>query len=74
MQWMQFHLCWPNHVTTRISEHQKKDSPVGQQFVECCGTTHNVTWEILDAGRGVEKLMVAATYVKKLKPQLNTRN
>ena len=45
------------HVTTRISEHQKKDSPVGKHLVECCGTTHNVKWEILDACRGVENLM-----------------
>ena len=63
------------HVTTRISEHQKKDSPVGQHLVECCGTTHNVKWEILDACRGVEKLMtIEAISIKKLKPQLNTRD
>ena len=63
------------HVTARVSEHQKKDSPVGQHLVECCGTTHNVKWEILDACRGVEKLMtIEAIYIKKLKPQLNTRN
>ena len=58
------------HVTTRISEHQKKDSTVGQHLVECCGTTHNVKWEILDACRGVEKLMtIEAIYIQKLKPQ-----
>ena len=58
---------------TRISEHLKKDS--GQHLVECCGTTHNVKWEILDACRGVEKLMtIEAIYIKNLKPQLNTRD
>ena len=63
------------HVTTRISEHQKKDSPDGQLLVECCGTTHNVKREILDACRGVEKLMtIEAIYIKKLKPQLNARD
>ena len=63
------------HVTTRISEHQKKGSPVGQHLVECFGTTHNVKWETLDACRGVEKLMtIEAIYIKKLKPQLNTRD
>ena len=62
-------------VTTRISEHQKKDSPVGQHLVECCGTTHNVKWEILDARPGVEKLMtIEAIYIKRVKPQLNTRD
>ena len=37
------------HVTTRISENQKKNSPVGQQPIEGCGTAHNIEWEILDA-------------------------
>ena len=64
------------NVTTRIPEHQKKNFPVGQQLVECCGTAHNFEWEILDTcRRGIEKLMtIEATYIKKLKPQLNKRN
>ena len=63
------------HVTTRISEHQKNDSPVEQHLFECCGATHNVKWEILDACRGVEKLMtIEVIYIKKLKPQINTRD
>ena len=63
------------YVTIRISEHQKKDSPVGQHLVECCGTKHNVKWEIIDACRGVEKLMATeAIYIEKLKPQLNERD
>ena len=37
------------HVITRNLEHQKLDSPVGQNLVECCGTAHNIEWEILDA-------------------------
>ena len=39
------------HVTTRISEHQKKDTPVWH-LVECCGTAHNIEWEILDTSQG----------------------
>ena len=63
------------HVITGISDYQKKDSPVGQHLAECCGTTHNVKWEILDACRGFEKLMtIEAIYIKKLKPQSNTRD
>ena len=62
------------HVTTRISEHQKKGFPVGQH-VECCGTAHDIEWEILDACREFEKLMrIEPIYIKKLKPQLNTRD
>ena len=54
----------------------KRSIPLfGQHLVECCGTTHNVKWEILDACRGVEKPMtIEAIYIKKLKPQLNTRD
>ena len=64
-----------SHVTTRISEHQKRYSPGGQHLVECSGTTHNVKWEIFDACRGVEKPMtIEAIYIKKLKPQINTRD
>ena len=61
------------HVTTRISEHQKKDFPVGQHLVECCGRAHNIEWEIFDTCRGDEKLIIIeAIYIKKLKPQLIT--
>ena len=50
----------------RNSEHQTKDSPVGQNLVECCTTAH-IEWEILDACRGVEKLMtIEAIYIKKM--------
>ena len=30
------------HVTTRITEHQKKDSQVGQHLVECRGATNDI--------------------------------
>ena len=50
-----------------------KDSPVGQHLVECCGTAHNIEFEIFDTCRGVEKQMtIEAIYIKKMKPQLNT--
>ena len=29
------------HVTTRISERQKKDLQVGQHLVECCGSKND---------------------------------
>ena len=60
-------------VTTRISEHQKKDSTVGQHLFECCGAAHNIEWEIFDTCRGIENLVtIEKIYIKKLKPQLNT--
>ena len=63
------------HVTTRITEHQKKDSQVGQHLIECRGATNDIEWRILDACRSVEKLMIIeAIYISKLKPALNTRD
>ena len=63
------------HVTTRITEHQKKDSRVGQHLVECRGATNDIEWKILDACRTVEKLkIIGAIYISKLKPALNTRD
>ena len=48
---------------------------MGKHLVECCGTAHNIGWEILDAFRGVENLMtIEAIYIKKLTLQLNTRD
>ena len=63
------------HVTTRITEQQKKDSQVGQHLVECRGATNDIEWKILDACRTVEKIMVIEDiYISKLKPALNTRD
>ena len=63
------------HVTTRITEHQKKDSRVGQHLVECRGAKNDIEWKILDACRTVEKLMIIeAIYISKLKPALNKRD
>ena len=63
------------HVTTRITEHQKKDSQVGQHLVECRGATNDIEWKTLDACQTVEKLMIIeAIYISKLKPALNTRD
>ena len=63
------------HVTTIFLENQKKDSSVGQNLVECCGTAHNNEWKSLDAYHGVEKLMtIEAIYIKEAKPQLKTHD
>ena len=36
----------------------KEISPMGQHLDESCGTTHNFEWEILDAFRVVNRLMI----------------
>ena len=63
------------HVTTKITEHQKKDSHVGQHLVACHGATNDIERKILDAFQTVEILMVVeAIYISMLKPALNTRD
>ena len=42
-------------VTTRIPEHRKKYSHVGQGLVQYCGTALNIEWDIVDACWGLEK-------------------
>ena len=63
------------HVTTKITEHQKKDSQVGQHLVECCSATIKIELKIRDAGRTAEKLMtLEAIYLSKLEPAINLRD
>ena len=54
--WLNQPICY-----TRISEHQKKVSPAGQQFVEYCGTAHNSEKEILSKN----SLVTSYVYVFK---------
>ena len=61
-------------LRTRITEHQKKDSQVGQHLVECRGATNDIEWKILDACRTAEKLMISEAIYIKPKPALNKRD
>ena len=59
------------HVTTRISEHEKKDSKVSQHHFNCGCSTNDFEWQILDAFRILEKSMtIEDEYTSKLKPGL----
>ena len=68
-------LCVGAVFSTKISGHQKQDSPVEKQFIECYDTAHKLEEDKPDSCRWVEKVMtVYATDVNKLKPQINTRD
>ena len=55
------------HLKTSISEHQNKNSELGQHLVECSGFTNDIEWIILDACRTVEKLMtIEAIYINNV--------
>ena len=63
------------YVATRISDHQKMNSQVGQHLVGWFGYTKDIECKILDACRTVENLMtIEAIYVGKLKRELNTHD
>ena len=62
------------HFATRISEHQKINSPVGQHVVECCGALTVFNYKIIDQCLDSKKLMTIDTlHISRRKPQLNTR-
>ena len=44
------------HFITRISEHQKKDSQVGQHLVEFCGATNDSERKSLDSRKANDYL------------------
>ena len=61
------------HVTTRITEHQKKDSQVGQHLVECRGATNDIEWKILNVCRTVAKTNDYRIYIHQ-QAEASTKN
>ena len=45
------------HITTRVAEHAKADSPVGLHAIECNGDKTAFQWKILDQCGNQSKLM-----------------
>ena len=48
--------CNPN-ATTRMTRHQKHDSPVGQHVNECCGSSNSSSLRIIDQFSDTETLI-----------------
>ena len=65
------------HLTTRIEEHKKADSPVGlhlQQY-QLEGNSADLSWEIIDRSNNQTKLLTLEVIdIRKEKPVLNTRD
>ena len=77
MKWMRIHQYWANKLACYHKDNRtsKKDTQVGQHFVECRGATNDIEWNFLNSCRTAEKLMIIeAIYISKLKPALNTRD
>ena len=61
------------HITTRIAEHAKADSPMGVHANECNGDKTAFQWTILDQCSNQSKLMtLEVLYIRTLKPAINT--
>ena len=65
------------HLTTRIEEFKKADSPVGLHLQQCQleGNSADLSWEIIDRSNNQPKLLILeAIHTRKEKPGLNTRD
>ena len=65
------------HLTTRIEEYKKADSPVGLHLQQCQleGNSADLSWEVIDMSNNQTKLLaIEAIYIRKEKLGLNTRH
>ena len=65
------------HLTTRIEEQNKADSPVGLHLWQCQleGKSADLSWEIIDRSNNQTKLLtLEVIHIRKEKPDLNTRD
>ena len=66
------------HLATRVDEHRKGDSPVGQHLLECnkvVGGTAELKSEIIDQTANTHKLLtLAALHIWRERPRINTRD
>ena len=61
------------HLTIRIEEHKKADSPVGLHFQQCLleGNSADLSWEIIDRSSNQAKLLtLEAIHIRKDKPKI----
>ena len=60
------------HLTTRIEEHRKEDTPVGQHIRQCGS---EIKWKIIDqASSSIKVLILEALHIRKERPVINTRD
>ena len=62
------------HLTTRIEEHRKEDTPVGQHIRQCGSESgeSEFKWKIIDqASSSIKLLTLEALHVRKERPAIN---
>ena len=65
------------HLTTRIEEHGKEDTPVGQHIRQCGSESGRaeLKWKIIDQASSRIKLLTLETmHIRKERPAINTRD
>ena len=64
-----------SYLTTRLTEHKRRTSPLGAHFSDCKVDPKSVNAEILDPCLDTNKLLtLEALYIARLKPGLNQRD
>ena len=65
------------HLTLRIEEHRKEDTPVGQHIRQCGieSGKSEFNWKIIDhASSSIKLLTLEALHIRKERPAVNTRD
>ena len=65
------------HLTSRIEEHRKEDTPVGQQIRQCSSESgmSEFKWKIIDqASSNVKFCTLEALLISKERPAINPRD
>ena len=65
------------HLITRVEEHRKKDTPVGQHIRQCGSESgmSEFNWKIIDQASSTIKLLtLEALHIRKERPAINTHD
>ena len=65
------------HLNTRIEEHRKEVTPIGQHIRQCGSDSGKLefNWKIIDhASSCIKTLTLEALHIRKERPAINTRD
>ena len=62
------------HLTTRLNEHSRISTPVGEHMTQCVGNSENLVAKIIDrSNEPVKLLTLEALHINRLKPRINRK-
>ena len=62
------------HITIRVAEHAKADSPMGVHAIGCNGDKTAFQWKIDQCSNQSKLMTLEALYIRTLRPAINTRD